>query len=471
MALAKMAKTDSVTGHVSRNMILAQEIRLSMNTRQTRRNLNILVIGGSGSGKTRFFVKPNLCEMPLNTSFVITDPSGELIIESGHLLEAHGYKVKIFNLVNMKQTYHPLSYLHEENDVIMLVDCILQNTTDPNKTGGDDFWEKAQALMLRAFTALLWKHGKELHLPYSISTFLDLMRGCQISEDESTKSSKQMCRTDMLFEAIKTQGWYFDTKGEFHLGYDKVKDDDSIKEKYPRCGEDLCTRYYDGFKQGAGKTLKSILISAIARLSTLESDDVKNLFAQDDIELDKIGDEKTALFITLPQDHDSFNFIAAMMYTQLFQALYYHAENECKGNYMICDGVGEVTKVFPIPHTPTEAKEIDFTQAKEIVLSKRGVVSEKEQSKKESHKESKKKEQEEEKTPPIPGVETGESIDNKDTEPDTDPGDPVEEVENKANAYAEKLRTDTHVFQIGDLFILKAPDEDNKCIVMHNRQH
>lgn len=460
--------------HISRNMILSQEIRLSMNTRQTRRNLNVLVVGGAGSGKSRFFVKPNLCEMPLNTSFIVTDPSGELIIDTGHMLEAHGYKIKIFNLVDMKQTYHynPLHYINEENDIILLVDCILQNTTDPNKTGGDDFWEKAQALMLRAFTALIWLHGEALHLPNSITTFLDLMRGLQVSEEESThrQSSEGMCKTDMLFEAIKNKGWYFDADGGFHLGVPK----DLNLEHYDPIGEDLSTRYYDGFKQGAGKTLKSILISAIARLSTLEADDVQNLFAQDDIELNKLGDEKTALFIIISQGNDSFNFIAAMMYTQLFQSLYYHAENECKGNYLVCDEAGEVTKIFPIEHVQKELEEIDYSKAKAVSLERGGKVSAISEDEKVSKQSFLKQllgkknaesnsSQEDTETKITKGVDSGPVLDNPETRPNPDPGKADETVAKKAEEYVKIVKDKVQAFEIEGLYILKIPDAEGKC--------
>ena len=453
----KQAQTSAAPEiHVSRNIILSQEMRLSMDTRKTRRNLNVLVIGGAGSGKSRFFVKPNLCEMPLNTSFVITDPAGELIIETGHLLESHGYTIKVFNLVDMSQTYHynPLAYIKEENDIIMLVDCILKNTTDPNKTGGDDFWEKAEALMLRAFTALLWLHSDKLHLKCSVSTFLDLMRGCQVSEDDRT-TSEQMCYTDALFDGIKKSGWYFDKDGNFHNG--KCPDPDNL-EHYDAIGEDVCTRYYDGFKQGAGKTLKSILISAIARLSALESDEIKKLFSQDDIELDKIGDRKTALFIIIPQEHDSFNFIAAMMYTQLFQSLYYHAENECKGNYLVCDQTGEVVKIFEVNHQHKEAEEIDYSKAVAVDLTKKGAVqstSEEDTDKKKFglfHKKEKPDIDFDASVQSAPDEETG-------TPPDTDPGEEDEDVEKKALDYIEKLNQ-LQAFQIDDLILLKIPDEN-----------
>lgn len=342
-------------GH--KNMVLTQNVFMSMDTRQTRRNNNVLVIGGSGAGKSRFFVKPNLCEMPLNCNFICTDPSGELLGDMGNLLEDAGFKIKVFNLVNMKESdrYNPMNYIHTETDVILLVDCILANTTDPNKKGGDDFWEKAQKLMFQAFIFLVWLHGDELHLPKNLSSIVSLMDNCQISEDDS---SQDMNLTDKYFAAVKDQGWYFDADGKFQLGTCPPQYADKW-EHYDPVGSDICDKQYTKFKMGAGKTLKSILISAMARLSTLDSKDVSDLLADDDIELNKIGDEKTALFVIIPQEHESFNFLAAMLYTQLFQSLYFHAENECRGNYIVVDSNGENVKIFDIPREQEEDSDID----------------------------------------------------------------------------------------------------------------
>lgn len=333
------------------NMILTQDVYLSMNTRQTRRNNNVLVIGGSGAGKSRFFVKPNLCQMPLNCNFICTDPSGELLAETGSMLEGAGFKIKVFNIVNMKESdrYNPLKYINTENDVILLTDCILANTTDPNKKGGDDFWEKAQKLMFQSFLYLIWKHGKELRLPQNLNTLMELMTGCNISEDDTTE---QGGLTAQYFQAVETSGWYFDADGKFEMG---EPPENSGLEYYKPCGpSDICVKQYKKFKAGAGKTLKSILISAMARLSTLDSQEVSDLLAEDDIELNKIGDEKTALFVIIPQEHESFNFLAAMLYTQLFQSLYYHAENECQGNYIVVDNNGENVRSFEVLHGQDE---------------------------------------------------------------------------------------------------------------------
>lgn len=348
-----------------KNMIITQNIYISMDTRQTRRNNNVLVIGGSGAGKSRFFVKPNLCEMPLNCNFVCTDPSGELLADMGTLLEDAGFKIKVFNLVDMKKSdrYNPMNYIHSEIDVILLVDCILANTTDPNKKGGDDFWEKAQKLMLQAFIFLVWKHGKELHLPLTLSSILFLMDNCQINE---SSSSDDMNLTDKYFAAVKEQGWWFDRHNKFHLGTPSENEKDDVVEQYEKVGTDICDKQYTKFKMGAGKTLKSILISAMARLSTLDSKDVADLLSHDEIEFNKLGDEKSALFVIIPQEHESFNFLAAMLYTQLFQSLYYHAENECRGNYIVIDSNGEIVKIFEIPHTQENEEFEDESNLKEI---------------------------------------------------------------------------------------------------------
>ena len=356
---------DSPNHDGNRNMILTQNVYMSMDTRQTRRNNNVLVIGGSGAGKSRFFVKPNLCQMPLNCNFICTDPSGELLADMGTLLEDAGFKIKVFNLVNMDKSdrYNPMNYIHTETDVILLVDCILANTTDPNKKGGDDFWEKAQKLMFQAFIFLIWMHGDKLHLPKNLSSVLYLMDNCQINENDS---SNEMNITDQYFAAIKSEGWHFTRSGAFKMG--KPEGADSDLQYYEPIGSDICDKQYTKFKMGAGKTLKSILISAMARLSTLDSKDIADLLSSDDIELNKIGDEKTALFVIIPQEHESFNFLAAMLYTQLFQSLYYHAENECRGNYVVVDSQGENVKIFEIPHVQEEEEEEDDSKLEEVEI-------------------------------------------------------------------------------------------------------
>ena len=345
------------------NMIMTHTIRLNMDTRKTRRNCNVVIIGGSGSGKSRFFVKPNLCEMPLNCNFVVTDPSGEMIQSTGKMLSDAGFKIKSFNLVNMQASncYNPLKYIKTEDDIIVLVDCILKNTTDPNAKGGDAFWEKSQQMMLNSFVGALWKYGGEKNpndpndtsgtltfngkkLPKTLLSIMELIRGCTIDENDK-KSTQEMNATDAAFNQLRID----------------------IKEKFGK-DTDFCLKQYDGFKMGAGKTLKSILISAIARLSAFDVEGLRRLTCSDNIDLDKIGDEKTALFIILPTAQGTFNFVASMMYSQLFQSLYYHAEKECLGNYVVYDSAGEVVKVFEIPHYEEEYFDENIN-AEEIELS------------------------------------------------------------------------------------------------------
>lgn len=355
-----------------RNMCLSKNVFLSMDTRKTRRNCNIIVIGGSGSGKSRFFVKPNLCEMAINTTYICTDPAGELVAETGTMMEANGYKVKVFNLVDIEKSdnYNPLDYLHVETDVILVVDCILNNTTDPNAKGGDAFWEKAQSLLLQAIIFLLWQHGDELHLPKNMDSVVRLISGFQVSE-EGDSSDGDLDESSAYFEAIGKAGWYFDDEGVFHCG----KDPTGKYEYHEKYGEmDMGYRQYKGFKMGAGKTLKSILISADARLATLKIPTIANLLSHDTLQLDKIGDEKTALYIVIPAENQSFNFIAAMLYTQLFQALYFHAGNECLGSYNIYDSNGCHVKTFFSPQVEeseeeesTEEVNIDFNTGIEEV--------------------------------------------------------------------------------------------------------
>lgn len=332
----------------NKNLILTEDVYMSMDGRKTRRNVNVFIIGGSGAGKSRFYIKPNLCQMPLNTSFVTTDPSGELLESCGQMLEDFGYKIKVLNLVNMKKsnTYNPLDYIHEENDVILLTDCLLKNTTDPNKSGGDDFWEKAMKLMLQAFIFALWLHGDEIGLPRSFDSVMKLMRGCTIDEEGSRSDSEALSDTDKLFNLIEFG--YKEENGKIITGTRDTVDNPDYQHAY---GEDISVRQYKNFKMGAGKTLKNILISAMARFSNFDSQQLIDLTSSNDIDLTMIGREKTALFVILPQEHDSFNFLAATMYSQLAQSLYFDAENNCQGNYLVCDADGEIIKIFEIDHS------------------------------------------------------------------------------------------------------------------------
>lgn len=347
------------------NTIISQRLYLSMDTRMTRRNLNILVIGGSGSGKSRFFVKPNLLEMPLNCSFACTDPSGELIESVGKFLEDNGYKIKKFNLVDMKDSnrYNPLNYVRGEDDVIILVDTILKNTKDPNASGGEAFWEQSQQMMLQAFVGALYKFNDILEfngqvgIPKTLETIMSFMRACTISEKESSSTNA----VDKMFEKLRND----------------------LKQK--GILNDFCLQQYDEFKIGTGKTLKNILISAMARLSTFDSEGLRELTSDDDIHLDKLGDEKTALFIVLPTANKTFNFVASMMYAQLFQTLYYKAERECSGNYVVYDRDGEVVKVFEVPHFNVFEEDTDLNAVEEkidIVAAKKAIKKKKKKKRK-----------------------------------------------------------------------------------------
>lgn len=331
----------------NKNTILTEDVYMSMDGHKTRRNINVFLIGGSGAGKSRFYIKPNLCQMPLNTSFVTTDPSGELLESCGQMLEDFGYKIKVLNLVNMKKsnTYNPLNYIHEENDVILLADCLLKNTADAQKTGGDDFWEKAMKLMLQAFIFALWLHGDEIGLTRTFDSVMTLMRGCTI-EEEGTCSSDTISDTDKLFNLIEFG--YMEKDGKIIAGTKATVGNPAYKHAY---GEDIAVRQYKNFKMGAGKTLKNILISAMARFSNFDSQQLIDLTSGNDIDLTMIGREKTALFVILPQEHDSFNFLAATMYSQLAQSLYFDAENKCQGNYLVTDADGEIAKIFEIDHS------------------------------------------------------------------------------------------------------------------------
>lgn len=281
------------------NMIFTDDIFMSMNTRQTMRNNNVLVIGGSGAGKSRFFVKPNLLQE--NCSYVITDPSGELLESCAGFLEKEGYKIKIFNLVEMQYSnhYNPFNYIRDDEGVLMMINCLIQNTTPQGASKGDPFWEKSETALLLAIC---------FYLQYEIRpedrNFTNVMRlllTAEVKEDQEDYKST----LDLLFE--------------------------ELEERNPN---HIAVRYYHIFKMGAGKTLKSILISCTVRLAIFNLKKVQDLTAIDDIDLKTLGDEKQALFVVIPSADSTFNCLVSMMYSQLFETLYFHAENDaavCKG--------------------------------------------------------------------------------------------------------------------------------------------
>lgn len=287
------------------NIILTQNVKLSMNSFQTKRNCNVLVVGGSGSGKTRFMIKPNI--MQANCSFVITDPKGEILQSEGEMLRQNGYKIKVFNLVDMihSNSYNPFNYIRDDNGVLMMINCLIKNTNNGQKGGGDPFWEKSETALLQALVFYLMKKKGIPDDCKNFTNVMRLLRAAEINEDDPNSSSP----LDQLFQTLEAE------------------DPNSI-----------AVRQYQTFKMGAGKTLKSILISCGVRLTTFNLESIEHLTMSDDLDLKSMGDEKTALFVIIPAADDTYNFLVSMMYSQLFETLYYRAENECPYEYYIKNG-------------------------------------------------------------------------------------------------------------------------------------
>ena len=264
-------------------------------------NLNMMILGGSGTGKSRFYVKPNL--MQCNTSFVVTDPSGELLQSCGKMLERMGYKIKVFNINDMKHSsnYNPFHYLKgtdgkiNNNNVIKMINVFMMNTKGEGQ-GGDPFWDDATRLLLSSICFLLVETADEDE--QNFSTVLDLIHKAKVVEDKPDVKSE----LDLIFEEHKSNN--------------------------PKA---LSCQYYDEFKQAAGKTMQSILISTTTKLQHFKLEDMRNLTFTDNIHLETLGDEKQALFIIIPSSDTTFNFLAAMMYTQLFDILYDRAINHYHG--------------------------------------------------------------------------------------------------------------------------------------------
>ena len=286
------------------NIILTQDISLSMNSHQTRRNNNVLVVGGSGSGKTRFMIKPNILQA--NCSLICTDPKGEILESEGKMLEKHGYKIKVFNLVDMEHSnsYNPFEYIRDDLGVLMMINCLIKNTNNGQK-GGDPFWEKSETALLQALVFYL-KDNK--NIPDEDKNFTNVMKLLQAAEVNENDPNAQS-PLDKLFAKLE------------------ATDPNSIAVKQ-----------YKTFKMGAGKTLKSILISCAVRLTVFNLKEIENLTMKDDLNLKSVGDEKTALFVVIPAADDTYNFLVSMMYSQLFETLYYHAENECPFEYYVKEG-------------------------------------------------------------------------------------------------------------------------------------
>lgn len=280
--------TKEIVERADPNMIMSEDTRLSINDRKTFRNNNVLVLGGAGTGKSRFVIKPNILQM--NCSYVVTDPSGEIIVSLGKVLSENGYKIKIFNLSNMghSNTYNPLQYIRDEAGVLMVIDCLIKNTTGKGEKG-DQFFTNSEKLLYSACIFYLIDFETD-ESKKNFSYVMDMINMSQVDENNpSTKSE-----LDLLFEQIDQTS--------------------------------LAAKYYKAFKQAAGKTLKSIIISCVVRLQPFMTPQVAKLTSYDNIDLGSVGDEKTILFIITPQADRTFAFLASMLYSQLFETLYHKGE-------------------------------------------------------------------------------------------------------------------------------------------------
>ena len=272
------------------NILLTQTERLTMNGRPSNskyaRNKNVLVIGGSGSGKTRFFVKPNLMQM--HSSYCVTDPKGTIVLECGKMLEDNGYEIKILNTINFKKSmkYNPFAYIRSEKDILKLVQTIIANTKGEGEKAGEDFWVKAEKLYYTALIGYIFYEAPREEK--NLATLLDMIDASEVREDDET----YMNPIDRLFEALE--------------------------KKEPT---HFAVKQYKKYKLAAGKTAKSILISCGARLAPFDIQELRELMKEDELELDTLGDRKTVLFVIISDTDDTFNFVVSIMYSQLFNLL------------------------------------------------------------------------------------------------------------------------------------------------------
>ena len=271
------------------NILLTQTERIMLGRNKNPKyniNKNVLVIGGSGSGKTRFHIKPNLMQM--NASYIVTDPKGTVLIECGKMLQRGGYEIKVLNTIDFKQSmrYNPFRYIRSENDILKLVNCIMENTKGEDSKGGEDFWAKAEALYYQALIAYIWYEAPEEEK--NMTTLLEMLNASEVREEDETFKNA----VDLMFESLEKQN-----------------------------PQHFAVRQYKKYKLAAGKTAKSILISCGARMAPFDIKEVRELMEGDDLELEKLGDRKTALFCVVSDVDTTFNFIAAMVYTQMFNVL------------------------------------------------------------------------------------------------------------------------------------------------------
>lgn len=280
--------------------VLTNNIGISYNGKEHRRNLNTIIVGGSGAGKTRFFAKPNL--MQANTSFVVLDPKGELVRDCGHLLEVKGYKIKVLDLINTEKShcYNPLLYINDDNDIQRLVSNLFKSTTPKGSQSSDPFWDTAGQMLLMAI--LLYLHYFTIEEEQNFAMAMEMIRQGEIKEEDDNYVST----LDKMFNEVS-----------------KVDNDH------------ICLKYYKNYKSGSGKTLKSIQITLISRLEKFNLKSLADLTMTDELELDKIGEQKMVVFCVIPDNDDSFNFLVSILYTQLFQQLYYSADYNHGGSLPI----------------------------------------------------------------------------------------------------------------------------------------
>ena len=285
---------------LDQNVLFSNNVKMGLDTYKHKRCLNVLVVGGSGAGKTRSYCKPNLLQC--NTSFFILDPKGEILRGSGHILEAAGYKIKVIDLIDMEKSFcfNPFAYLKNDNDILRLITNLIRNTTPKGSKSEDPFWEKSETALLEAICLYLYHYAPPEEQNFSM--VMDMLNYAEVREDDELYQSP----LDELFERLE------------------------MKEP-----ESLAVKQYKIYKQAAGKTAKSILVSVGVRLAAFNLPSLARLTSTDDLNLEKMGEEKTALFAIIPDNDSSFNFIIGMLYTSLFQQLFYSADKIHQGRLPI----------------------------------------------------------------------------------------------------------------------------------------
>lgn len=315
------------------NVLLTQNFRIGLDGRIHRRNLNVLCIGGSGSGKTRFYAKPNV--MQANTSFVITDPKGEVLRDTGHLMKELGYDVKIVDLINMNLSYgyNPFAYIQSDNDVLKLVTNLIRNTTPKSANSADPFWEKTETALLQALILYLYHEAPEEEQNFGM--VMEMLHSAEAREDDEDYVSA----LDDLF---------------FQLG--------TVNPKH------IALKQYHIYKMASGKTAKSILVSVGVRLATFNLSSVIKLTNVDEIDIPSLGERKTIVYLCIPDNDSSFNYIIGMLYTQMFQQLYYLADHTYGGRLPV--HVHFVMDEFPNIALPDDFDKILATmRSRELSVS------------------------------------------------------------------------------------------------------